>query len=176
MGIMFKGNVIKIERPHLNLDMAMGWYLGMDVLPPEEIASKFMIVVNPEIPKIVKKGDILVGGRNFGFGKIHNAFFTAMKVNEMKCIVAESFSTQLVQTALMFGLFLVECPGILENVDMGDEIEVDVENAIIKNITKNKTVEGKKFPPFLIEVMKSGGQMGYLARKIAEREQIERRG
>jgi 3-isopropylmalate/(R)-2-methylmalate dehydratase small subunit len=169
MSTKFKGNVILIQGEHVNVDTAMGWYLGMDALPPAEIATKFMAGNNPDIPKIVKQGDILVCGKDFGYGKVHGALFSAMKVLGITCIVAESFATQLIQTALMFGSYLVEAPGILQNVGMGDEIEVDVESAEVINITKNKTIEGKKFPPFLIEVMNSGGQMGYLARKIRAR-------
>jgi 3-isopropylmalate/(R)-2-methylmalate dehydratase small subunit len=169
MSTILKGNAVVITGEHINVDTAMGWYLGMDTLPPEELALKFMVNINPEIPKIVKQGDILVCGRNFGFGKAHQSLFYAMGHLGIKCIVAHSFSTQMLQTALVFGINMVECPDILNNVSMCDEIEVDVENAVIKNITKNKMIEGKKFPSYIIEVMQSGGQFGYLAKKIAAR-------
>lgn len=101
--MIIKGNVIKIEGNNLNADTAMGWYLGMDALPPQEIAAKFMSGVSPEIAATVKEGDILVCGRNFGYGKVHQALFTAMGALGVKYIVAESFATQIIQTGLMFG-------------------------------------------------------------------------
>ncbi len=167
-----KGNAIVIQGAHINADTAMGWYLGMDSLPANEIAAKFMIGINPEIPKMAKQNDILVGGRNFGFGKVHGSFFTALKAIGISCIVAESFSTQLLQSGLQYPNFLlVEVPGILNSVEMGDDIEVDWETADVRNISKNTEIKGNKFPPYLVEVMKSSGQMGMLARKMAARKQ-----
>lgn len=166
MSIIFRGHAITIPGSNVNADTAMGWYLGMDALPPQEIAAKFMSGIDPSIAGKVAQGDILVCGENFGYGKVHASFFTAMKALGIKCIVAESFSTQMVQTALNMGVYLVEVPGILDTVDFGDEIEVDVEKATVIDRTKGATIQGKPFTPFLLEVMQSGGQMGRLARMV----------
>lgn len=166
MGKTLKGDAIVIKGEHVNADTAMSWYLGMDSLPPQEIAAKFMAGINPEIPKLVKQDDILVCGRNFGFGKTHKTLWTAMKTIGMQVMVAESFATQLFQHALMYGINLLECPGILQAVNMGDKLEVDIESAVVKNITQKKEIEGKKMPQFLIDVMNAGGQIDYLAKQI----------
>lgn len=173
MSIIFSGHAITIPGSNVNADMAMGWYLGMDALQPQEIAAKFMSGVDPDIARKVARGDILVCGRNFGYGKVHTSLFTAMKVLGMKCIVAESFSTQMVQTALNMGVYLVEVPSILDAVDFGDEIEVDVEKAAVVNRTKGVTIQGKPFPPFLVEVMQSGGQVGHLAKVVMARRALK---
>ncbi|GAB6108007.1 3-isopropylmalate dehydratase small subunit [Fusibacter bizertensis] len=162
MSFMTKGYAIVVKKEHLNADTAMGWYLGMDSLPPDELALKFFTGIDSSIVQRVKPNDILICGRNFGFGKVHNSFFTAIKMHELECIVAESFSTQMFQMGLTQGIYLVECPNILQNVDMGDEIEVDIENAVVRNITKNITINGKKLPQYIIDVMEAGGHMGYL--------------
>ena len=171
MSIILKGNAITIPGEHLNADTAMGWYLGMDAQPPEEIASKFMSGIDAEIAKTAQAGDILVCGRNFGYGKVHQAFFTAMQVLDIKCIVAESFSTQLVQSAMNGGTYLVECPGVLHKVKKGDVLEVDVETATVANLTQNIELIGKPWPPFVLDIMKSGGYMRHLAMKVAMNKQ-----
>jgi 3-isopropylmalate/(R)-2-methylmalate dehydratase small subunit len=174
MSELIKGSAIVINGVHINVDTAMGWYVGMDSLPQEEIASQFMSGVDPKIAAIVKKGDILVGGRNFGYGKAHGAFFTALGFLGIRCIVAESFSTQIIQSGLgSYGgpgqdLFFVECPAILEKVTTGDVLEVDAPRAIVQNKTKNITVQGKPFPEFLVNVMLAGGQMGFVRQKFAK--------
>ena len=160
------GKAIRIEGAHVNADTAMGWYLGMDALPKEEIAQKFMSGVSPDIAETVSEGDMLVCGRDFGYGKVHTSIFTAMTELKVSCIVAESFATQMVQTGLMFGATLVEVPGILEKVSMGDTLEVDTSGAVVKNLTTGETIEGKPFPPFLQEVMADGGQMRHLGKKV----------
>lgn len=160
------GKAIKIEGSHVNADTAMGWYLGMDGLPKEEIAAKFMSGVDPDIAANVSAGDMLVCGRDFGYGKVHTSIFTAMEVLQVSCIIAESFATQMVQTGLMFGAVLVEVPGITDKVSMGDELEVDTAAAVVKNLTTGEIIVGKPFPPFLQEVMADGGQMRHLGKKI----------
>jgi 3-isopropylmalate/(R)-2-methylmalate dehydratase small subunit len=172
MSVILKGNAITISGEHLNADTAMGWYVGMDTLPAAEIASKFMSGIDPHIAQNVKKGDILVCGRNFGYGKAHDAFFTAMKFLGIECIVAESFSTQLIQSAIgSYGgagkaPFLVECPNLLKNVAMGDFIEVDCESATVKNETQKNTLHGNPFPEFLVNIMKAGGQLEFVKQKM----------
>ena len=160
------GKAIRIEGEHINADTAMGWYLGMDALPKEEIAGKFMSGISEDIAGKVQPGDMLVCGRDFGYGKVHTALFTAMTELKISCIVAESFATQMVQTGLMFGATLVEVPGILDRVSMGDELEVDTAAATVRNLTTGEMIEGKPFPPFLQEVMAAGGQIQHLGRRI----------
>lgn len=160
------GKAIKIEGIHVNADTAMGWYLGMDGLPKEEIAKKFMSGVSEDIAANVSEGDMLVCGKDFGYGKVHQALFTAMTELKVSCIIAESFATQMVQTGLMFGATLVEVPGIMEKVTMGDQLEVDTAAAVVKNLTTGETIKGNPFPLFLQEVMADGGQMRHLGKQV----------
>lgn len=164
--MVYTGKAIKIEGAHVNADTAMGWYLGMDGLPKEEIAAKFMSGISPDIAASVSEGDMLVCGKDFGYGKVHTSIFTAMGELKVSCIVAESFATQMVQTGLMFGATLVEVPGISEKVSMGDLLEVDTATAVVKNLTTGETIEGKPFPPFLQQVMADGGQMRHLGKTV----------
>ena len=92
---IYKGNALVAAGANVNADTAMGWYIGMDALPPKEIAAKFMQAVDPAIIGLAKAGDILVCGKNFGYGKVHSSFLTAVKTIGISCIVAESLSTQM---------------------------------------------------------------------------------
>lgn len=171
--MIIKGNVIKIEGSNLNADTAMGWYLGMDALPPQEIAGRFMSGISPDIAATVKSGDILVCGKNFGYGKVHQALFTAMGVLGVQYIIAESFATQVIQSGLMFGGNFVEVPDILSKVSMGDEIEVDTVAAVVKNLSTGEVIEGKPFPPFIQQVMEDGGQMRHLGKVVYMKKMAE---
>lgn len=168
MSIHFRGNALVVPGEHINIDTAMEWYLGMDVLPPAELAKKLMWKINPLIPQIAKKDDILVGGRDFGYGKVHSAFFLAMSAIGIRCIVADTFSTQLYKQSMLSGFFLLECPNILQVVKMGDEIEVDLETALVINHSDPQTIRGRKLPQFLIDVMSAGGHLAYLKNKGKE--------
>lgn len=164
--LLFEGDVILIPGENINADTAMCWSLGIDSLPPAELAKQFMKGVDPSIADRAKANDILVCGKNFGFGKTHQMLFTAMKEIGIQCIVAESFATQLIQTALNGSTFLVECPDISKAVTDGDHIIVDPEKAVIKNVTKGTEISGKPFPPYMYNVMKNGGYIASIMRKF----------
>lgn len=170
MDITFKGTAIVVRGDHVNLDWTMNWYTGMDTIPPQEIVKSFLINVDPAIPKTVKRGDIIVGGNDFGCGKGHFSFWIAKGEIGISCIVAESFSTQMFTGALTNkDTYLVEVPGILDMVDSGDELEVEFETATVKNLTKGTTIIGNVLPPFVIELMEGGGQLEYIKRKVQAR-------
>ncbi len=161
-----KGRVIKIEGENLNADTAMGWYLGMDALPLEEIAKQFLSGISENIAQEAKAGDVLVCGKNFGYGKVHAALFTAMNYIGIKYIIAESVSTQIIQSGLMFGGSFLEVPGIIDKVSNGDEIEFDTQTAVVKNITTGESITGRPFPAYMQEVMEDGGHFKHLGKKI----------
>lgn len=170
METQFTGHAIVVHGEHRNLDTAMGWYVGMDNLAVEVIAGKFLTGVDPTIATTAKAGDILVGGQNFGFGKVHFAFWTAMRHIGIKCVVAESFSTQLIQTGMSHAdVYFVECPDVLTHVRMGDELVVHLETAVVHNRTAGTTLRGKPFPPFLLDAMHAGGMMAHLRQRLAAR-------
>jgi len=173
---LLRGNAITIRGVHVNADVAMGWYLGMDGLPPQELAAKFMAGIDPDIPGRTRAGDILVCGRNFGFGKVHSSLWTAMKTIGISCIVAESFATPIIQYGIAQGIRLVECAKILDRVSMGDAIEVDVAKAVVWNRSSGRVLLGQDFPRFLIDVMEAGGHQRYLAAKVGRRKAINPNG
>lgn len=165
----FSGNAITIQGEHINADSAMGWYLGMDALPPGEIAARFMVGCDKTIAGTVQKGDILVCGRDFGFGKIHNSFWTALNYIGIDCIVAESFSTQMLQMAIKNGKYLIECPHVLSFLKKGEHMEADLELAEIQRTATGEILRGKPMPEFLVKVMLEGGQQGFLKKRIMQK-------
>jgi 3-isopropylmalate/(R)-2-methylmalate dehydratase small subunit len=140
--------------------------MGMDSLPPNEIATKFFSGVDPEIATIAKNGDILVCGKNFGYGKVHSAFTIALAEIGIKCFVAESFSTMFFKEALSNGYLLVECPGIAANISTGDTLEVDVEKSIISNISSGTVLQGVPLPAYPLEGMKDGGYVNNFLKRF----------
>ena len=163
---IYKGQALVAPGDHVNADTAMGWYIGMEsVLSNEEIAAVFMQNVDKNIAKVAKAGDILVCGRNFGYGKVNSPFMTAVKTIGIKCFVAESFSTQMYTNLRTSGIMFVECPGIMEKLKTGDEIEVNFSEATIKNVATGEVYQGNKPSDFIREMMLEGGIMPYLKKK-----------
>ena len=58
----------------------------------------------------------------------------------------------------------MEAPGICELVENQEEIEVDMEKGLITN-ENGDSIEFKKLPPFMLEILEQGGLIEYLKNK-----------
>lgn len=91
----------------------------------QELARLAMSDVEPGFAATVRKGDVLVGGRNFGYGHPHYPAMKAMRHLGISGVVAESFSPGFFRGEMAMGFPLVTCPGILAAAARGDAIDVD---------------------------------------------------
>ena len=60
----------------------------------------------------------------------------------------------------------MECKDASEDIEEGNEIQVDFDKGIIKNITKGKSYTARPFPDFMIELIKSGGLINYIVKGV----------
>lgn len=148
-------------------DAAIGWNSTMDALSPDELAKFFMVKIDPEIPKKVKKGDLLVAGRNFGYVRAHGAFWGSLRGAGIAGIIAESFAPPFFRACIGDSLPIIECKDITKKVNQGDELEVNFKTGAIKNLTTAKSIEAEPLPDYQIQVMEAGGYKAYLKKKIA---------
>jgi len=75
-----KGNLLWCHQDNLNTDgIYPGKYTYVDDFTPEQQAGVAMENYDPEFGKLVNKGDILVGGFNFGTGSSREQAATALK-------------------------------------------------------------------------------------------------
>lgn len=115
-------------------------------------ASHVMEGIDPEFPKKVKKGDIVVAGKNFGCGSSREQAPLALKHAGIACIVAESFARIFFRNAINVGLPIIEAK---IDCSEGDSIEIDLGSGIVKH--KDKTYPATKLPDFLREILADGG-------------------
>ena len=138
-------------------------YLNID--DPEELAKHCMEDLDENFINKKTKGDIIVGGKNFGCGSSREHAPIVIKVSGISCVIASSFARIFYRNAINIGLPILECPEAIDDVDEGDILEVDIEQGAIQNITKNKRYKAQGFPPFIIEIIKKGGLMNYAAER-----------
>ena len=119
--------------------------------------------LDPGFSSKVRAGDIIVAGKNFGCGSSREQAALAIKWAGVAAVVAESFARIFFRNAINNGLPLVECKGISGAVDSGDEIEIDLDKGLVS--TKHGVLETTPLPPFLQEIVKSGGLVGYYRSK-----------
>lgn len=157
--MLIKSKVIRYG-DDINTDVIYpGRYL--DIIDADEMAKHAMEDLDEKFHEKVKEAKIIVAGKNFGCGSSREQAATCLKYAGIKAIVAKSFARIFFRNAINKGIFAIECKDV-DRINDGDEIEIDVENGKIKNLTKNEEYEIKPLPDFLLKIIKAGGLIEYL--------------
>jgi len=125
---------------------------------PQELAKIAFMEIRPEFSVEVKKGDVILGGKNFGIGSSRESAALALKAAGISGIIAKSFGRIFYRNCINLGIPLLT--GDTDWLNDGDEIEVDWKMGIVR-----KGDEVRKFKPldgFLFEIVESGGIVEYV--------------
>ena len=159
-----KGKVWKFE-DDVNTDLIIpGKYL--ELVDPEEMAEHAMEGIDPDFPKKIQRGDIVVGGSNFGCGSSREHAPLALKYAGIGAVIAESFARIYYRNSINIGLPALECPGITEAVEEGDTVEVDVAGGTVKITRTGVELSFTPLPDFMVEVLNDGGLVPYLKKNM----------
>ena len=132
---------------------------------PKELAEKCMIDIDADFVNKVKPGDIMVAGDNFGCGSSREHAPIAIKASGIACVVAKTFARIFYRNAINIGLPIVECKEAAEAIKNGDEVEIDFDTGVIKDLTTGESFTGQPFPEFIKEIIKQGGLINYINKK-----------
>lgn len=135
---------------------------------PKELALHCMEDIDANFRQKVKLGDIIVAGSNFGCGSSREHAPLAIKASGIACIIAENFARIFYRNAINIGLPILECEEAAKDIEEGNEIAVDFNSGIIKNITKNKSYTGQPFPEFMLDIIKAEGLINYIVKEAGE--------
>ena len=124
---------------------------------PKEMAKHVLETANPDFPKNVQPGDILVAGRNFGCSSGRALAAKALKATGIGCVAAEMFSRTFYRNGHEIGLPLLEVAGVHDLVENGQRIRVDVVRGVVENLTTGKSLQGTPPSEFLLEMVQTGG-------------------
>jgi len=113
-----------------------------------------------EISSVIKKGDILLCGKNFGCGSSREQASEIIKALGVYCVIAKSFARIFYRNAINNGLLMIQNSDIYEKLEEGDEIIIDIENHWFKN-EHGERIAFSKIPKMLINMIKVGGLVQY---------------
>ncbi len=131
----------------------------------KELASHCMEDIDTEFVKKVKRGDIMVGGENFGCGSSREHAPIAIKASGIDCVIAKTFARIFYRNAINIGLPILECPEASEKIQDGDEVSIDFDSGVITNETKGETYQALPFPDFIKDIMAKGGLIAQISGK-----------
>lgn len=127
-----------------------------------ELADHCMEDIDKAFITRVQAGDIMVGGENFGCGSSREHAPLALKSCGVKCVIAPSFARIFYRNAINIGFPIVECAQAAEEIQAGDQVEVDFATGIITDSTQGKTWQAAPFPAFIDGIIQSGGLLNAL--------------
>ena len=130
-----------------------------------ELAAHCMEDIDKDFVGKVKKGDIIVGGENFGCGSSREHAPIAIKASGIDCVIAKTFARIFYRNSINIGLPILECPEASEKIEAGDEVSVDFDTGVITNETKGETYNALPFPEFIKDIMAKGGLLKSLNSK-----------
>ncbi len=140
-------------------DIIAGKYLVG--LSGEEMARHVMENLDPDFPKRVRPGDVILAGRNFGCGSSREHAPLALRAAGISAVVALSFARIFYRNAINLGLPVLTCKST-EGFQSGDEVRLDLEEFRLTNLKTGAVLQLDPLPPFVMEILKAGGLIPYL--------------
>jgi 3-isopropylmalate/(R)-2-methylmalate dehydratase small subunit len=133
----------------------------------QELAEHALEDLDPGFVSAVQPGDVVVAGSNFGCGSSREHAPIALKGAGVGAVVARSFARIFFRNAINTGLAIVTCPQLVDVTDTGDEIEVDVVNGLVTNVTQSRSFEAEPLPDFILEIVECGGLVEWVKRRTS---------
>jgi len=149
------------------------WVLGDDVDTDVIIPGKYLRTTDyrvfaehamegilPSFASSVKKGDVIVAGKNFGCGSSREQAAIALKEAGVGCVIARSFARIFFRNAINVGLPVLEAD---VQCTQGEVVEVDMREARVR--VGNRTYVGTPLPQFLLAILSDGGLVAHRKRQ-----------
>jgi len=121
--------------------------------------------------KKISAGDILVAGSNFGCGSSREIAPVAIRGAGVSVVVADSFARIFFRNSINLGFPILQSPQAAEAIKEGDELEIDLDEGVIRNFTQGDEYRCDAFPPFMNELIKMGGLVPWVRERLKERAQ-----
>jgi len=144
-----------------------GIYPGkyLPIIDAPEMAKHALEGYDPEFPKKIKAGDIIVAGSNFGCGSSREQAATCLKYAGIACVVAKSFSRIFFRNAINQGLALVQSKEAPNHIVDGEIIAIDfVSGEIISS--EDEKFSFPPLPDFLMGILNDGGLIPHVKKSL----------
>jgi len=153
------------EEDDYDIDLIVG-VRNIKITDVTELAALAMADYTAGFAATVARGDLLVGGENFGYGHPHYPAMRAMRHLGISAVIAESFSPGFFRGEMSMGFPLVTCPGIRAAAARGDELTVDWTAGEVQNLRTGRTLALQPFSASERGMLEAGGLIPYLKERM----------
>ncbi|WP_063060879.1 hypothetical protein [Nocardia sienata] len=166
---IIEGKVAWVFGDDFDIDLVVG-VANIKSYDPDRLRSVCMQAYDPTFTDRVRPGDIIVGGRNFGYGHPHYPPMVALRNAGIAAIVAESFSPGFWRGETFNGMPLITIPGVSTAVRVDDAVALDWRTATLRR-PEGPDLVGTPPNPRTVQVIEAGGSYELLLAEHARQGQ-----
>ena len=121
----------------------------------------------PEIRGLIRPGDFIVGGKNFGCGSSREQAAAALRFAGVGAVIAVSFARIFFRNSINLGLPALVSAAAVERLEPGDELLIDLTAGRIEKVAAGESFSAAPLDPRAAELIAAGGLIPYLKKKYA---------
>jgi 3-isopropylmalate/(R)-2-methylmalate dehydratase small subunit len=153
---------------NINTDVIFPGKYTYTITDPEQMREHALEDLDPDFREGVKPGDVIVAGTNWGCGSSREQAVTCLKAAGVGAIVAKSYARIYYRNCLNAALPALTCPDVIDQVDHGDEITVDIDQGLV-------TLKGEQYPfpplpPAVQDLFAAGGLIPFTRQKLLRKQ------
>ncbi len=155
---ILRGKVHKYNKDNIDTDVIIpGPYLKIH--DHKELGKHAMEGLDPNFSQKIDEGDFLLTGKNFGCGSSREHAPIALHQVGIRAILSPSFARIFYRNAVDGGYLLpIEIDSaVIDKISDNDELEIDLDNNTIVNLTSSEVFTIKPFPEIISKIVKAGG-------------------
>ena len=124
------------------------------------LAAHVLEDVDPEFPRRIKPGDLLVAGANFGVGSSREQAPLALQAAGLQAVIATSFARIFFRNAINIGLPAIAIGD--HEIAAGSVVTVNLEAGSVIDVDSGRIYQAAQMPAVMIDILQAGGLVPYL--------------
>ncbi len=145
---------------NINTDFIISGRYKFAITDMKELAKHIMEDIDPNFAQKITPGEsIIVAGSNFGMGSSREQAPLVIKEAGIVAVLSGQFARIFFRNGFNIGLPLIETD--TSKIDEGDQLQIDLDRGLVKNLTKGMDLEIKPLPKFMQDLLAEGGIINY---------------
>lgn len=154
-----QGKSIKLG-DNINTDFIISGRYKFAITDIQELAKHIMEDIDPNFAQKISPGEsIIVAGSNFGMGSSREQAPLVIKAAGIAAVLSSQFARIFFRNGFNIGLPLIETD--TRKIDQGDQLQIDLDQGLVKNLTKGIDLKIKPLPKFMRDLLAEGGIINY---------------
>jgi 3-isopropylmalate dehydratase small subunit len=137
---------------------------------PAHLAKHVMEGVSKDFAASVRKGDIVIAGRNFGCGSSREQAVTALMHAGIAAVVARSFARIFYRNAINLGLPVLISDDAALLFDNGDVVSIDWRAGSLASVDGSKKAKLEEIPRQAMDILENGGLVPHIKAQTRHRQ------